>query len=142
MKKYKDKCPEEVMKIVTTEIIVRAIKLGKKKGRTVFISKTSGGKGRAVTEMDPSTAEGKEELEKYLSPVRRHYTFHGLGSPEEKNSINWRVLNLPFLRRTLLIFQVFVSFLLKGSPGESRNLRTIGSGHRVHTRSRDTGRMG
>jgi len=45
MKKYRDKSPEEVMKLVTTEIIDRAIKLGRKNNRDIFISKTSGGKG-------------------------------------------------------------------------------------------------
>ena len=83
MKKYADKTPEEVIKEVTTEIISRAIKLGKKKKRTIVISKTSGGKGTDVNELNPKTKDGKKNLEKFLSPVRRHYTFSGLGSPEE-----------------------------------------------------------
>ena len=41
MKKYRDKSPEEVMKLVTTEIIERAIKLGKKADRDIYISKRS-----------------------------------------------------------------------------------------------------
>jgi len=44
MKKYRDKTPDEVMRMVTIEIIERAIKLGAKKNRAIHISKTSGGK--------------------------------------------------------------------------------------------------
>ena len=126
MKKYRNKFPEEVMKLVTTEIIDRAIKLGKKKNRNIFISKTSGGKGTDVNELNPNTEEGKENLEKFLTPVRRHYTFSGLGSPEEKNSINWRVLNLPYWRRSLVLLQVGISFFLKGNPFKNKFYRWMG----------------
>ena len=126
MKKYRNKSPEEVMKLVTTEIINRAIKLGKKKNRNIFISKTSGGKGTDVNELNPNTEEGKENLEKFLTPVRRHYTFSGLGSPEEKNSINWRVLNLPYWRRSLVLLQVGISFFLKGNPFKNKFYRWMG----------------
>lgn len=126
MKKYRNKSPEEVMKLVTTEIIDRAIKLGKKKNRNIFISKTSGGKGTDVNELNPNTEEGKENLEKFLTPVRRHYTFSGLGSPEEKNSINWRVLNLPYWRRSLVLLQVGISFFLKGNPFKNKFYRWMG----------------
>ena len=64
MKKYRNKSSEQVITIVTTEIIERAIKLGKKKGRIITISKTSGGKGVDVNELNPATREGKENLEK------------------------------------------------------------------------------
>ena len=126
MKKYRNKSPEEVMKLVTTEIIDRAIKLGKKNNRSIFISKTSGGKGTDVNELNPNTEEGKENLEKFLTPVRRHYTFSGLGSPEEKNSINWRVLNLPYWRRSLVLLQVGISFFLKGNPFKNKFYRWMG----------------
>ena len=126
MKKYQNKTPEEVMKMVTIEIIKRAIKLGNKKQRTIFISKTSGGKGTDVNELNPETKEGKENLEKFMTPVRRHYTFSGLGSPEEPNAINWRILNLPYGRRLLLLFQVAVSFFLKGIPAKNKFYRWMG----------------
>ncbi|MHB9039081.1 MAG: acyltransferase [Melioribacteraceae bacterium] len=77
--------------------------------------------------MNPRTNEGKENLEKFLTPIRRFYTFSGLGSPEEKDAINWRVLNLPFLRRMLLEFQVAVSFFLKGSPAKNKLYRWMGA---------------
>ncbi len=127
MKRYSSKSPEEVMRLVTTEIIRRAILLGGKKKRSIYISKTSGGKGVDVTSLDPRTNEGKENLEKFLTPIRRFYTFSGLGSPEEKDAINWRVLNLPFLRRMLLEFQVAVSFFLKGSPAKNKLYRWMGA---------------
>ena len=126
MKKYKNKTPEEVIKLVTIEIIGRAIKLGKKNNRIISISKTSGGKGTDVNELNPKTSEGKINLEKFLTPIRRHYTFSGLGSIEEKNSINWRILNLPFGRRILLVFQVALSFLLKGTAIKNKLYRWMG----------------
>ena len=126
MKRYAEKSPEEVIKIVTVEIIKRAIKLSRKKGRAIYISKTSGGKGVDVVELNPSSKEGSDRLESYLTPIRRHYTFSGLGSIEEKNSINWRVLNLPFGRRILLVFQVGLSFILKGTAFKNKIYRWMG----------------
>ncbi len=126
MKKYKNKTPEEVIKMVTIEIIDRAIKLGRKNNKTITISKTSGGKGTDVNELNPKTAEGKINLEKFLTPIRRHYTFSGLGSIEEKKSINWRVLNLPLGRRLLLVFQVAISFVLKGTAVKNKLYRWMG----------------
>lgn len=126
MKKYRGKNPDETIKIVTTEIIERAIKFSKKNNRQISISKTSGGEGTDVSELDPRTTLGSEKLEKFLTPIRRHYTFSGLGSPEEKNSVNWRVLNLPFARRILLVFQVFISFILKGTPFKNSWYRWMG----------------
>lgn len=127
MKKYHNKSPEGVMKLVTTEIIKRAILLGNKKHRSIFISKTSGGKGIDVSTLNPKTNEGRENLEKFLTPARRFYTFNRLGSPEEKDAINWRVLNLPLFRRILLVFQVAVSFFLKGRPVKNKLYRWMGA---------------
>ncbi len=127
MKKYQDKTPEEVIKLVTTEIIERAIKLGVKKNRSVFISKTSGGKGTEVITLNPKTDEGRNNLENFFTPIRRHYTFSGLGSPEEPNAISWRILNLPFFRRILLVIQVGISFFLKGSPAKNKLYRWMGA---------------
>jgi acetyltransferase-like isoleucine patch superfamily enzyme len=126
MKKYQNKTPEEVMKMVTTEIIRRAIKYGNLKNRSIWISKTSGGKGVEVTTLNPKTKEGKINLEKFLSPVRRHYTLYGLGSQEEPNAVNWRVLNLPLGRRILLLLLVAVTFFLKGTPVKNKIYRWMG----------------
>ena len=127
MKKYRNKSPEEVIKLVTTEIIERAIKLGNKKNRSIYISVTSGGKGTDVLTLNPKTNEGKINLEKFFTPIRRHYTFSGLGSPKEPNAIHWRSLNLPFGRRTLLTFQVAISFLLKGTPIKNKFYKWMGA---------------
>ncbi len=126
MKKYRDKSPEEVMRLVTTEIIKRAIKLGNKKGRTIYISKTSGGQGVDVNTLNPKTAKGQENLAKFFKPVKRNYTIHGLGKPEEKDAINWRVLNVPSGRRLLLFVQLMLSFILKGTPGKIKFFRWMG----------------
>ncbi len=126
MKKYRNKTPEEVIKLVTIELIVRSIKLAKKKNRSIFISKTSGGKGIDVNTLNPKTAEGQENLDVFFKTIRRHYTIGGLGSPEEANSVNWRKLNLPFGRRILLVFQVVFSFVLKGTTFKNQLYRWMG----------------
>jgi hypothetical protein len=126
MNRYQNKTPEEVIKMVTTELIERAIKIGTRKNRSIYISKTSGGIGVDVRTLNPKTKEGKENLEKFLAPIRRHYTLYGLGSQEEPNAINWRTLNLPFLRRFLLLFLVGISFFLKGTPGKNSFYRRMG----------------
>jgi len=126
MKKYRSKTPEEVMQMVTTEIIERAIRFGKKKKRPIYISKTSGGKGVEVNSLDPRTVEGQVNLQRFLTPVKRHYTVSGLGAPEEPNAINWRTLNLPFDRRMLLTLQVAATFLMKGTPTKIKLYRRMG----------------
>jgi len=126
MKKYQNKSPEEVIKMVTIEIIERAIKLGKKKNRSIYISKTSGGKGVEVNTLNPKTEEGRAGLEKFFKPIRRHYTFYGLGKPEEKDAINWRVVNLPTWRRILLFFQLVRSSTMKGTPSKIKFFRKMG----------------
>jgi len=126
MKKYRDKTPEQNMRLVTVEIIERAIKFSVKKKRDIFISKTSGGKGVEVKTLDPRTERGRENLDRFLTPIKRHYTVSGLGSPEEPGSINWRKVNLPLGRRILLLFQVSVSFFLKGTPLKNRLYRWMG----------------
>ncbi|MBN2355001.1 hypothetical protein JXO59_02750 [candidate division KSB1 bacterium] len=126
MKKYRNKTPQQVMKMVTIEMIERGIRLGRKKKRTIYISKTSGGKGVDINTLDPRTAEGRANLEAFLTPIKSHYTFSGLGAPEEKNAVNWRVLNVPGWRRILLFTQVAVSMMLKGSPFKNKFFRWMG----------------
>lgn len=77
--------------------------------------------------LDPRTSEGEERLAAFLTPVQRHYTFSGLGAPEEPNAINWRSLCLPLGRRILLLFQVGISFVLKGTPFKNRWYRWMGA---------------
>ena len=126
MKKYQNKSPEEVIKMVTIEMIERAIKLGNKKNRSVYISKTSGGKGVEVNTLNPKTEEGRANLDSFFNPIRRHYTFHGLGKPEEKNAINWRVVNVPTWRRILLFLQLICSSMMKGTPNKIKFYRKMG----------------
>jgi acetyltransferase-like isoleucine patch superfamily enzyme len=126
MKKYHNKSMKEVMRLVTIEIIERCIKFSKKKKRPIYISKTSGGKGVEVNLLNPQTEEGKGNLEKFLTPIKRQYTISGLGSPEEPDSINWRKLNLPLGRRLLLVVQEACSFLMKNTPLKSKLYRWMG----------------
>lgn len=122
-----DETPEQAMRRVTEDMILRAIKLGKKKGRHLFISKTANGKRTDLATLDPRTTEGKKNLEAYLTPIQRHYTFSGLGAPEEPDAINWRLINLPPWRRFLVQFQVAVSFVMKGNPFKIRWYRWMGA---------------
>jgi acetyltransferase-like isoleucine patch superfamily enzyme len=126
MKKYQNKTPEEVMRKVTIEMVQRAIRLGRKKGHTIYISKTSGGKGVEINSLNPKTAEGRKNLEQFFTPIKRHYTFSGLGLPEDKNSVNWRVLNVPTPRRILLFLQLMISFMMKGTPAKIKFFRRMG----------------
>jgi acetyltransferase-like isoleucine patch superfamily enzyme len=119
--------PEEAMRAVTTDIILRAIKAARRRGRSIYIAKAARTKGVDVATLDPRTPEGQRRLDVFLTPIRRHYTFHGLGAPEEPNAINWRTLNLPVWRRTLVQLQVAVSFLLKGTPFKNRFFRWMGA---------------
>ncbi len=121
-----DEAPEVVMRRVTEDMIRRAIRLGKRKGRTISISKSSNGKKTDVRTLDPATPEGARNLSSYLTPTSRHYTFSGLGAPEEKNAINWRTLNLPPGRRVLVMILVGISFLMKGTPLKNRLYRRMG----------------
>jgi len=118
--------PESVMRDVTTQIVRRAIKLGRRKGREIRISKTAKGKGIPVTDLNPDTPEGRTRLDAFLAGGARHYTISGLGAPEEPNAVNWRDLNLPFGRKMLLLVLVGISFFMRGSPLKNRLYRLMG----------------
>ena len=120
------KTPDQVMREVTEDMLLRALKLARRKRRSVFISKSAKGKGVDIATLDPRTPEGRKNLDAYLTPVQRRYTFSGLGAPEESNAVNWRLINLPFRRRLLVLVQVGVSFFMKGSPLKNRLYRWMG----------------
>lgn len=116
-----------MMREVTEDMLLRAAKLAKKKGRAVHISKSAKGKGVDIATLDPRTTEGRKNLDAYLSPTLRHYTFSGLGAPEESNAINWRQINLSRRRRILVMLQVAVSFFMKGTPLKNKLYRWMGA---------------
>jgi acetyltransferase-like isoleucine patch superfamily enzyme len=120
------KAPEYAMRKATEEIIRRAIMRGRKKGRTLYISKSANGKTTAVESLNPDTPEGKKKLDSYLTPIGRHYTISGLGAPEEKNAISWRSINLSLNRRILVATLVSISFLMKGTPLKNKIYRLMG----------------
>ncbi len=122
----KTRTPEQVMREVSRDMILRAARLAKKKGRSVYISKSARGRGVDVSSLDPRTAEGSKNLDAFLTPVNHHYTFYGLGAPEEPNAINWRRINLPVWRRIFVQIQVGISFLMKGTPLKNRLYRWMG----------------
>ena len=120
------KTPEQVMREVTEDMILRALKLARRKRRSVFISKSAKGKGVDIATLDHRTPEGRKNLDAFLTPIQRRYTFHGLGMPEEPNAVSWRLINLPSWRRILVLVQVGISFLMKGSPLKNRLYRWMG----------------
>ena len=122
-----DQDPLDVMRRVTTEILGRAIRFARKTGRTITISKSSGGRGVDVTTLDPRTAAGRENLEAFFKTVKRQYTIAGLGASEEPGSVNWRTVNVGTGRRWLLMVQMIVSMILKGTPAKNRFLRWMGA---------------
>jgi acetyltransferase-like isoleucine patch superfamily enzyme len=121
-----NKTPKQVMREVTEDMILRAFKLAKKRGRTIYISKSARGRGVDVCTLDPRSPEGRRNLDAFFTPVNRYYTFSGLGAPEEPNSINWRLINLPLWRRTLVLLQVGISFFMKGTPLKNKLYRWMG----------------
>jgi acetyltransferase-like isoleucine patch superfamily enzyme len=127
MERPSNETPEQAMRRVTEDMILRAIKLGAKRGRTISISKTANGKGTDIATLDSRTPEGAKRMDAYLTPVQRHYTFSGLGSPEEPNAVNWRLINLPTWRRIIVQFQVAVSFVMKGTPFKNTWYRWMGA---------------
>ncbi len=126
MRSPREETPEEAMRRVTEDIIVRAIRQGEKKRRTICVSKAAKGEGVPVASLDPRTADGRRRLDAFLTPIRRRYTFHGLGAPEEPDAINWRSLNLPPGRKILVLLQVVLSLFLKGTPAKNRLYRRMG----------------
>jgi hypothetical protein len=119
--------PESVMREVTEDMIRRAIKMGRRKGRSVCISKTSKGKAIDVATLNPETSTGRKALDSFLTPVARHYTFTGLGAPEEPNAINWRTINLPPVRKVIVIILVAMTFIMKGTPFKNKVYRLMGA---------------
>ncbi|MFH1572397.1 MAG: hypothetical protein ABIG68_00345 [Acidobacteriota bacterium] len=126
MRKTGYRTPEQVMRKVTEDMVRRAASLAARKGRTVYISKSAGGKGVDISTLDPRSEKGMKNLEAYLTPALRSYCFHGLGEPDERDAINWRRINLPPWRRILVQFQVGLSFLMKGTPLKNRLYRWMG----------------
>lgn len=121
-----EKTPEQVMREVTADMILRALKLAKRRGRTICISRSARGKGVDVCTLNPRTPEGRKNLNAFFEPVSRHYTFSGLGAPEDPNSINWRLINLPLWRRILVLLQVGISFFMKGTLLKNKLYRWMG----------------
>jgi hypothetical protein len=121
-----DLTPEEVMRDVTTDIIRRAIKKARKRGRTVYISKTAKGRAIDLETLNPDTPEGAKNLTAFLTPTGRHYTFSGLGAPEEPNAINWRTINFPLWRRIVVMLLVAITFVMKGTPLKNKVYRLMG----------------
>lgn len=114
------------MRAATIDMVRRALRLARKKRRTVFISKTARGKALDLETLDPDKPESAKALNAFLTPVARHYTFSGLGAPEEPNSINWRTINLPFWRRITVMVLVAISFVMKGTPLKNKLYRLMG----------------
>ena len=118
--------PKSVMREVTEDIIRRAIRRGRRKQRTIYISKAANGRTTPVESLNPDTPEGRQKLDAYLTPIGRHYTISGLGAPEEGNAVSWRTVNLSLGRRILVGALVALTFVMKGTPLKNRLYRLMG----------------
>lgn len=118
---------QEKLKKVIREIIIRAVRTGKRKNRIICISKSTAGEKVPVTDLDPRKPEGKKRLDEFLSKDRLYYIFSNLGSPSEKNSINWRKVNLPFLKRVVYLFMTMLCMMMKGCETKNRIYRALGA---------------
>ena len=116
----------ERFEIVTRDMIRRAIRFSRKTGRTIRISRTSGGEGENVLDLDERTEEGLRNLQEFFKVRKRHYTFKGLGKPEEKNSINWRKLAVPWPRRVINLLGMVLSLVYKGVPSKNTLYHWLG----------------
>ncbi len=121
-----DITPETAMRKATEDIIRRAIRWGRKRRRAIFISKSANGRATALESLNPDTPEGRKSLNAYMTPIGRHYTISGLGTPEEENAVNWRSINLSLWRRMLVATLVSISFVMKGTPLKNRLYRLMG----------------
>ncbi|MGB2959192.1 MAG: DapH/DapD/GlmU-related protein [Bacteroidota bacterium] len=126
MSKTNPTTPEAAMQNATEDIIRRSIKKARKRRRTIHISKTGRGKGVDILTLDPDTPEGRDNLQRFLNPVARHYTMYGFGAPEERNAVSWREINLPLGRRILVMVLVVLSFIMKGTPLKCKLYRVMG----------------
>lgn len=126
MDQIADITPETAMRNATIDIIRRSLRLARRKGRSVYISKAARGKAIDLATLDPDTSEGLERLRAFLTPTGRHYTISGLGAPEDRNAINWRSVNLSVPRRLLVMILVGISFLMKGTPLKNKLYRLMG----------------
>jgi len=122
-----DTSPEEAIRSATRQMVRRALRKARKKGRTIFISKTSNGKRTDIRTLDPDTPEGSRNLDSYLTPACRHYTFSGLGDPEDRQAVPWRTINLSLPERILVLVLVAFTFVMKGSPMKNRVYRLMGA---------------
>src|SRR5262245_56572763 len=118
--------PEAVLRRVTERFLRRAIRLGRRRRREIFLAKTSRGRGVPVSRLDPDTPEGRAEIDRLFVRPPRHLTISGLGAPEEPDAINWRSLVGGWPRRAFLLVAGSLSLFLKGTPAKNRFLRRLG----------------
>ena len=123
---HRPESPEAVLRRVTERFLRRAVRLGRRAGREIYLAKTSRGRGVPVSRLDPDTAEGRTELDRLFVRPPRHLTLSGLGAPEEPNAVNWRLLVGSWPRRAFLLAAGSIALFLKGTPGKNRFLRWLG----------------
>lgn len=117
---------EKRVEKVIKEIITRAIKMGKRKNRTIYISKTMGGEKIPVNKLNPKTKPGQKNLKEFLKKKRLYYIFSNLGKPSEKNTINWRKINLPLRKRVNHMMLTLFCSMLKGCQLKNKIYRFMG----------------
>jgi len=115
--------PQSVMREVTEDIIRRRSGgAGRSAGRST--SAVGQRQNQPVESLNPDTAEGRQKLEAYLTPIGRHYTISGLGAPEEITpSVGARSI-CPWAGGSWW-GRWWLSFAMKGTPLKNRLYRLM-----------------
>lgn len=117
---------DDALRAAVTRIVRRGIRLGRKKGRTITLARSSAAAPVDIRELDPETPEGRQRLEKMLRGRTNYYTFAGLGKLSEKNRIHWTALNRPLWKRLPLSCLMIGAMFFRGGNLKNRLYRLAG----------------
>jgi len=117
---------DDALRAAVTRIVRRGIRLGRKKGRTITLARSSAADPVDIRELDPDTPEGRERLEKMIRGRTNYYTFAGLGTLSEKNRIHWTALNRPLWQRGPISCLMLGAMFLRGGRLKNRIYRLAG----------------
>ncbi|MDP8236397.1 MAG: hypothetical protein P9M08_08435 [Candidatus Erginobacter occultus] len=117
---------DDALRAAVIRIVRRGIRLGRKKGRTITLARSSAADPVDIRELDPETPEGRERLEKMIRGRTNYYTFAGLGKLSEKSRIHWTALNRPLWQRGPISCLMLGAMLLRGGRLKNRIYRLAG----------------
>jgi len=117
---------DERLRAAVTRMVRRGIRLSRKTGRTITLSRSASAPPVDIRELDPDTEAGAARLARELAGKRNYYFFAGLGDLSEKNRIHWTALNRSLPRRIGLGLLVLGAMLLRAGRLKNRLYRMAG----------------